>query len=113
MCEMKTVLVSVCLILLVTASFCLCWIYPEKKLGQYSEIKIRNPCENEYKRYWLNGGGSYYIIDEKTVDGNCTWLCGGKLCEKYIWWTQRDMEKTLFSPNCTRFKVFNSKSDTL
>ena len=33
MCEMKTVLVLVCLILLVTASSCMYWVYLEKKNG--------------------------------------------------------------------------------
>ena len=47
MCEMKTDLVSVCLILPVAASFCMYWDYPEKNVGQYSEIKTQNPCENE------------------------------------------------------------------
>ena len=42
MCEMKTSLLSVCLILLVTASFCMYWVYPEKNVRQYSEIKIQN-----------------------------------------------------------------------
>ena len=50
MCEMKTVLVSVCLILLVTGSSGMNCVYPEKKLGQYSEIEIQNPCENDYKK---------------------------------------------------------------
>ena len=48
MCQMKTVLMSVRLILLVTASFCMYWVYPEKNVGHYSEIKIQNRCENEY-----------------------------------------------------------------
>ena len=56
MCEVKTILVSVCLILLVTASFCMYWVYPEKTVRQYSEIKFQKPCENEYKKYCLNGG---------------------------------------------------------
>ena len=38
---MKTVLVYVCLIVLVTASFCMYWVYPEKNVGQYSEIKVQ------------------------------------------------------------------------
>ena len=53
---MKTVLVSVCLIVLVTASFCKYWVYPEKIVGQYSEIRVQNPFENEYNKYCLNGG---------------------------------------------------------
>ena len=85
--EMKTILVSVCLIILVTASFCMYWVYPEQKIGQYSEIKIESPCENEYKRYCLNGGECCYLIDEFTVGCDCTWLFGWKRCEIYLWWT--------------------------
>ena len=84
---MKTVLVSVCLIFLVRASFCMYWVYPAKKVRQYSEIKIQNPCENEYKKYCLNGDACYYIIDDYAVGCNCSWLNGGKPCEKYMWWT--------------------------
>ena len=36
---MKIILVSVCLNLLVTASFCMYWVYPEENVAQYSEIK--------------------------------------------------------------------------
>ena len=84
MCKMKKVLVSVCLILLVTASFCRYEVYPEKNVGQNSGIKIQNPFENEYKKYCLNGGECYYLNDENIVGCNCTWFCGGKRCEKYM-----------------------------
>ena len=84
MCEMNKVLVSVCLILLVTSSFCMYWVYREKKMGQYREIKIQNPCEIESK-YCLNGGECYNLIDEDIV--GCTWLYGRKRCERFIWWT--------------------------
>ena len=47
MWEIKTILVSVCLILLVTASFRLYCVYPEKKVGQYGEINIQSPWEKE------------------------------------------------------------------
>ena len=87
MCEMKAFLVSVCLILLVTASFCMYSVCPEKKVGQYSEIKNQNPCENEYKKYCLKGGECYYLIEEHFVGCNCTWFCGGKRCEEYMSWT--------------------------
>ena len=87
MCETKTVLVCVCSILLVTASFCMCWVSPEKNVGQYSEIKNQKTCGNEYKKYCLNGGACYYLIDEDTVGCNCTWIFGGKHSEKYMWWT--------------------------
>ena len=86
MCEMKTVLVSLCLILLVIASFCMYWVYPEKNMGQNSEIKIQNPCEIEYRKCCLNGGEYYYIIDEDIVGCDCTWVYGGKRCECYMWW---------------------------
>ena len=72
MCELKIVLVSVCLILLVTAGFCMYWVYPEKNVGQYSEIKLQNSCKKEHKKYCLNGGECYYLIDEDNVGGNCT-----------------------------------------
>ena len=56
-------------------------------MGQYSEIKIQNPRENEYKKYCLNGGELYYLLDEDFVGCNCTWFYGGKRCEKFLWWT--------------------------
>ena len=87
MCEIKTVLVSVWLILLATASFFINWVYPEKKVGQYREIKLQNRCENEYKMYCLNGGECYYLIDEYTVGGDCTQLYGENCCEKNMWLT--------------------------
>ena len=65
------------------ASFCMCWVYSEKKVGHYSEIRIQNPCENEYKKYCLSGGEGCYLIDQKTVGYNCTWLYGALRCENY------------------------------
>ena len=67
MCEMKTVLVSLCLILLITASFCMYYVYPEKNVGQYSEFKIQNPSEKEYRKYCLNGSEGYYLIHKDIV----------------------------------------------
>ena len=84
MCEMKTALVSVCLILLVTAIFCMYWVYLEKNVGQYREIKNQNPWANEYKKFCLNGGECYYLSDEDAVGCNCKWLYGGKCCETYF-----------------------------
>ena len=78
MCETKTVLVSVCLILLVPASFCIYRVYPEKNVGQQSEIKIPNPCENEYRDYCLNGE-CYYLLEEITVGCNYSWFYGGNV----------------------------------
>ena len=81
MCELKTVLVSVCLILLLTASFCMYCVYPEKNVGPYSEIKIQNPCETDDKKYCLNESECYYLIDEVIVGCNCVWFYGGKRFE--------------------------------
>ena len=86
MCEIKAVVVSISIILLVAASFCISQAQTENKLGHHSKIKSQGPCENEYKKYCLNGGECYYLVDEDFVGCNCTWLYGGKRCEKYMWW---------------------------
>ena len=86
MCETKAVLVSISVLLLLVASFCLYQAHREKKVGHHSKIKSQGPCENEYKKYCLNGGDCYYQVDEDIVGCNCTWLYGGKRCEKYMWW---------------------------
>ena len=86
MCETKAVVVSISLFLLVAASF---WIYQaqtENKVGHRSKIKSQGPCENEYKKYCMNGGKCYYPVDEDIVGCNWTWLYGGKRSEKYMWW---------------------------
>ena len=114
MCEMKTVLVSVCLILLVTASFCMYWVYPDENVGQYSEIKIQGPCEIEYKKYCLNDGECYYLFNENIVGCKRTWFYGGKRCEKYMWWTSVRLQNKLFFQKIVRvFKNSISKSDLL
>ena len=78
MCERKTVLISVSLILPVAASFCINQTHKENELGHQNKIKS----ENEYKMYCLNGGKRYYLVDEGFVGCNYTWLFGGKRCEK-------------------------------
>ena len=87
MCETKAVVVSISLILLVAASFFIYQAHTEKKVGQHREIKSESLCEKEYKMYCMNGGEFYYLVDEDIVACNCTWLYGGKRCEKYMWWT--------------------------
>ena len=86
MCEIKAVVVSILKILLVAASFCIYQAQTEIKVGYHSKIKSQGPCENEYKKYCLNGSECYYLVDEDIVGFNCTWLYGGKRCEKYKWW---------------------------
>ena len=86
MFEKKAVVVSISLILLVAAIFCIYQAETENKVGQNNKIKSQGPCENEYKKYCLNGGKCYYLVDEDFVGCNCTWLYERKRCEKYMWW---------------------------
>ena len=86
MCDTKAVVVSISLILLVEASFCIYQAQTENKVGHDSKIKSQGPCENEYRKYCLNGGECYYPLDEDFVGCNFTWLYGGQRCEKYMWW---------------------------
>ena len=87
MCEIKTVIIVAALLLAVTG-FCIYQVKPEKsekKVGHYSEIKNESPCEKEYKKYCMNGGECFYLVDEDIAACNCTWMYGGKRCEKYLW----------------------------
>ena len=74
MCETKVVVVSISLILLVAASFCIYQAHTENKGGHHSKIKKQGPCKNEYKKYCLNGGKCNDLVDEDNVGCNCTWL---------------------------------------
>ena len=87
MCETKAVVVSISLILLVASSFCIYQPHTLNKVGQHREIKSEKPCEKEYKKFCMNGGECYYLVDEDFVACIRTWLYGGKRCEKYMWWT--------------------------
>ena len=84
MCEIKTVL-FVAALLLAATGYCIYQLISEKKVGHHSEIKSESPCEKKYKKYCLNGGECYYLVDEDIVGCNCTLLCGRKQCEKYMW----------------------------
>ena len=86
MSETKPVVVSISIILLVAASFCIYQAQTENKVGHHSKIKSQGPCKNEYKKYCLNGGECYYLVDEDDVGCNCTWFYGEKRCEKFMWW---------------------------
>ena len=86
MCEKKAVLVSITKILLVVAGFVMYQAYTENKVGHHSRIESQGRCENEYKKYCLNGGECFYLVDENNLGCNCTWLYGGKRRKKYIWW---------------------------
>ena len=74
MCAMKAIVVSISLILLVAASFCIYQAHTEKKLGHKNKIKSQGPSDNKYKKFCLNGGDCYYLVDEDIVGCNCIWL---------------------------------------
>ena len=80
MCVIKTVLIVAALLLAATG-FGMNQAKSKKKVGQYSEIKSECPCGKDYKKYCLNGGECYYLVDEDIVGCNSTWLYGGKRCE--------------------------------
>ena len=86
MCQIITLL-SVAVLLLAAAGFYTYQVNSETKVGPHSEIKSESPCEKDYKKYCVNGGECYYLVDEDIVACNCTWLYGGRRCEKYMWWT--------------------------
>ena len=86
MCAIKAVVVSISLILLAAASFLESQAHTERKVAHHSEVKRQGPRENEYRKYLLNGGGCYYLVDEGIVGCNCSRLNGGKGCERYMWW---------------------------
>ena len=83
MCEIQTVIV-VAVLLLAASGFCLSQLNSQQKVGHHSEIKSESPCDKEYKKCCLKGGECYYLVDEDIVACNCTWLYGGKRCEKYM-----------------------------
>ena len=70
MFETKAVVVSISLILLVAASFCIYKAQTENKVGHHCNIKSQGPCENEYNKSCLNGGKCYYLDDEDIVGCN-------------------------------------------
>ena len=53
MCETKAVVVSISLISLQVASFCINQAHTENKVGQDSEIQSQDPCEKNYKKYFV------------------------------------------------------------
>ena len=79
MFETKADVLSISLILLVAASFCLYQAQTENKVGHHSKIKSQGPCENQYKKYCLNGGKCYYLDDDDSVGCHCIWLYGRKV----------------------------------
>ena len=71
MFETKAVVVSISIILLVAAIFCIYQAQTVNNVGHHSRIKSQGPCENEYKKYCLNGGKCYYLVDDDIVGCNC------------------------------------------
>ena len=48
------------------------------KVGHQSEIKSQGPRQNEYKKYCLNAGECFRLVDEGILGCNCLWLYGRK-----------------------------------
>ena len=86
MSEIKTVIIVAALHLTATG-FCIYQVNSEKEVGHRSKVESESPCEKEYEKYCLNGGEYYYLVNEDVVGCNCTWLYGGKRCERYMCWT--------------------------
>ena len=86
MCLIKAILLSLSLFLPVAASFCIYQAYTGKKVRHHSKIKSQGRCANQYKKCCLNGGEHFNLNDEDIVSYKSTMLCGGKRCERYIWW---------------------------
>ena len=86
MCEIKTVLIVAALLLTATG-FWIYQVHSAKKVGHHSEIKSEFLCERKDKKYCLNGGDCYYLVDEDSLACNCTWLYRREPREKYMWWT--------------------------
>ena len=85
MCDTKAVVILIAvvsLILLVAASFSINQVQTENKVVQQIKIKNQVPCEKECKKYCLNGGECWYLVDEDIVGCNCTWFYGGERCKK-------------------------------
>ena len=98
------------------------WVYPEKNVGQYSGIKVQNPCENEYKKYSLNGGEGYYLIDEDFVGCNLKVFWRKTLWKIYVVDLRETLDKLFFHKivrvlklliqNLTCCEIFVLKPDT-
>ena len=71
MCQTETVSTVVAL-LLAANGCCIYQVISEKKVGHLIEIKSESPSKKEYKKYCLNGGECYYLVDEDIVSCNCT-----------------------------------------
>ena len=122
MWEMKTVLIAAALLVAVTG-FCIYQLNSDKKVGHPSEIKSESPCEKAYKKYYLNGGDCFNLMDEDFVGCNCTWLYGEKQCEKYMWYQlfkiccivkfliQNKTSRKKLDSKTDKTKKFDSKSD--
>ena len=102
--EIKTVLNNAALLLAATG-FCMYRIKSGKKVGHHSEIKSECHCKKEYRKFCFNGSERFYLFDVDIVACSCTWLYGGKRCEKTCGGLR------LIVKNLTRRYKVDSKSD--
>ena len=111
MCETKVVVVSISIVLLVAASFCIDQSHTENKVGHHSNIKSQGPVENEYRKYCLNDGECYYLVDEDIVGCNCTWLNEFKISHVGNFFYSNCQDEKILFQNLTRY-FFSSQNLT-
>ena len=64
--------------LLVAACFCIYQAHTEKKREAIAKSNIKVVAKmSEYQRYCLNGGESYYLVDEDIFGCKGSWLYSG------------------------------------
>ena len=76
MCESKAIEGPKSKFLLLATSFCIYQAHTDNKLRHNSKNKNQVLRQNDYKKYCLNNGECYYLVDEDIVGCNFTWLYG-------------------------------------
>ena len=105
MCETNSVVLSISILLLLEASFCIYLAHTENKMGHYSQVKVKFLAKKGTRSVVWTGEG-YYPVDEDIAGCNCTWLFGKKKSHIVgLSWKIQEDEKTLIQ-NLTR-RIFS------
>ena len=59
----------------------------QKTVGSHSEVKSQSPCENENKKFFINGGKCFYILDEDIASCNFSGCIEEKAIKILCGWT--------------------------
>ena len=65
---MNAVVISLSIVLLVAGKLCIYQAHTKKTVRRHRETKLQGPCKNEQKKFCLNGGECYFLVDEDIVD---------------------------------------------